>query len=227
MAELYNQHVLAEKNSNKLAWVIEKYNIDLFGFADLKTFKHIANSNSIHGINILKNYKYAIVMGVQYGKFGIKTTGDEVALFLEEIAFKLMMNLTENERYAALIIHTEDEFDPKNRMGLMSLKALAKESGIGWMGRSLLVVSPNYGPVHRIVAILTDMPLVASGKIANNCKDCYLCIEKCPYSALKIAQFTNQPKSREDVLDINKCNGDSGCKVCITICPWLNVKNYP
>lgn len=135
-----------------------------------------------------------------------------------------MLHLIEKEKHAALIIHTEDEFDPLNRKGMMSLKALTKGAGLGWQGRSLLIVSPKFGPLHRLIAILTDMPLIANNQLLNQCGDCYLCIEKCPTNALKFSKFIDYPMKREDVIDITKCNGDDGCKICLNVCPWYNKK---
>jgi len=97
---------------------------------------------------------------------------------------------------------------------------LAKGAGLGWQGRSLLIVSPEYGPIHRLVAVLTDMPLEPDQPIANRCEECSLCVDKCPEGALTLRQFEDHPESREDVLDVEACRGDYGCKVCMVVCPW-------
>ena len=43
--------------------------------------------------------------------------------------------------------------------GNISHKAVARTEGIGWQGKSLLIVSPQYGPRIRLATVLTDMPL--------------------------------------------------------------------
>ena len=88
--------------------------------------------------------------------------GIETAISDIEKAALEIMSFLEGCGYPSLIIHTEDEFDPINRIGLLSLKVLAKEAGLGWQGRSLLIVSPEYGPIHRLIAILTNIPLIAN-----------------------------------------------------------------
>jgi len=168
----------------------------------------------------LNMFPYAIVLGAQYGKLGKKVSGGETALFLEEAAFSVMEYL-EDKGYRHLIIHTEDEFDPINRLGFMSLKILAKTAGLGWQGRSLLVISPEYGPLHRLIAILTDLPLQTNQVIKNECGDCRKCIEACPQNALTFVAFNDHPSHRKDVLNIKECLGDNGCLACILPCPWL------
>jgi epoxyqueuosine reductase QueG len=171
-------------------------------------------------VSLLDQYRYAIVMGAQYGKLGKAASGTEVSLFLEGAALKVLEQL-ELEGCNGLIVHTEDEFDPKNRIGLVSLKVLAKAAGLGWQGRSLLVVSPEYGPVHRWIAVLTRKELAAVAAIANQCGECYTCVDRCPEGALTLIGFDDHPERREDVLDVGKCRGDYGCEVCMIECPWM------
>lgn len=216
--------IVEKENAERISTFISHFGVDLFGITSLDKFKNGQDLIPSLTAQIIKNFEYAIVLGAKLNKTGNKVSGTDTALFLEEVAFKLMLHIIEKERHTALIIHTEDEFDPLNRKGMMSLKALAKCAGLGWQGRSLLVISPKYGPLHRLIAILTDMPLIANNYILNQCGDCYLCIEKCPTNALKLSKFIDYPMNREDIIDIIKCNGDDGCKICINVCPWYNKK---
>jgi epoxyqueuosine reductase len=218
-------NMIEKVNAKKIGDFIGQYAIDLYGIANLNEFNSTSNSSHTLSDQVIKNYKYAIVIGSKLRNKGEIVNGTDTALFLEEVAFKLMLHIIEKEKHSALIIHTEDEFDPVNRKGIMSLKALAKCAGLGWQGRSLLIISPKYGPLHRIIAILTDMPLIANRSILNQCGECYLCIEKCPTNALKIATLFDHPENREDILDILKCKGDQGCKICINVCPWIKEKD--
>jgi len=138
---------------------IEKLEIDIYGIADMHLLKEMETGLPIDLNKFLNMFPYAIVLGAQYGKLGEKASGNETALFLENAAFSIMDYL-ENKGYRQLIIHTEDEFDPINRLGFMSLKILAKTAGLGWQGRSLLIISPEYGPLHRLIAILMIIPHV-------------------------------------------------------------------
>jgi epoxyqueuosine reductase len=193
--------------------------IDLVGIADLYSLKGMPLGMPSDAASFLSHFHCAIVMGAQLGKLGKSASGTDVSLFLERAALAVVDRL-EREGYRVLTVHTEDEFDPINRIGLISLKVLAKAAGLGWQGRSLLIVSPQYGPVHRWIAVLTDMGLQSDTTIPNQCGNCTLCVEKCPGGALNLAEFDDHPACREDVLDIGLCIGDSGCTVCLTVCPW-------
>jgi len=211
---------LKEKNTKVLMRYIQNLGIDLAGVADLKRIEGMPLGIPEGSANFLNKYKYAVVLGAQLGKIGHKASGDKVSLFLEKAALDVV-EFIQGKRYFALIIHTEDEFDPAKRIGLMSLKVLAKAAGLGWQGRSLLVVSPEYGPIHRLIAVLTDMPIMADKPLSNECGDCSECVDKCPKGSLTLIPFKDHPEEREDVLNIITCLGDDGCMVCINVCPWI------
>jgi len=211
------QKIVETENLRKC---IRKLEIDIYGVTDMHLLKEMETGLPTDLKKFINMFPYAIVLGAQYGKLGKKASGGKTALFLEEAAFSILEYL-ENKGYRHLIIHTEDEFDPINRLGFMSLKILAKTAGLGWQGRSLLIVSPEFGPLHRLIAILTDLPLQTNQAIKNECGECRKCIEACPQKALTFVSFNDHPSNREEVLDIKTCLGDNGCLVCILSCPWL------
>jgi len=139
---------------------VRSLGIDLVGIANLESLEGMPIGIEPGSTAFLQNYRYAVVLGAQLNKLGKRASGSEISLFMEKAALDVM-NYLEAMGYPALVIHTEDEFDPIRRMGLLSLKVLAKGAGLGWQGRSLLIISPKYGPVHRWIAVLTNMNLQA------------------------------------------------------------------
>lgn len=209
---------------NDLRQFVNDCGIDLCGVVRVESLQGMPTGIPASGMSFLADYEWALVLGAQQGKLGKRASGKEVSLYLEKAAIEVTAFL-EHRGYRALIVHTEDEFDPVRRMGLLSLKVLAKTAGLGWQGRSLLIVSPEYGPLHRLIAILTNMPLEPDQPVANQCGDCSLCVEECPEDALTLQNFEDHPDSREDVLDVSTCLGDDGCMICMTVCPWGQDKN--
>ncbi|MFX1451540.1 MAG: 4Fe-4S dicluster domain-containing protein [Promethearchaeota archaeon] len=211
------QKIIETENLKKF---IKNLGIDIYGIGDMHLLEEMETGLHTNVKEFIDMFPYSIVLGAQYGKLGKKASGGRTALFLEEVAFSIMEYL-ESKGYRQLIIHTEDEFDPIKRLGFISLKLLAKTAGLGWQGRSLLIVSPEYGPLHRLIAILTNLPLQTNQISKNECGNCRKCIDACPQNALTFIAFTDHPSCREDVIDIKTCLGDNGCMVCILSCPWL------
>ena len=194
------QKIIETENLRKF---IKKLEIDIYGVADMQLLKEMETGFPTDLKKFINMFPYAIVLGAQYEKLGKKASGGETAMFLENAAFSIMEYL-ENKGYRQLIIHTEDEFDPINRLGFMSLKTLTKTAGLGWQGRSLLIISPECGPLHRLIAILTDLPLQTNQVIENECGTCRKCVEACPKNALTFVSFNDHPSRREDVLNIKE-----------------------
>jgi len=205
--------------TKKLKSIAGKLGVDLFGVADLKRLQGLAVGMGGDPAGLTGKFRFAIVLGAQLNKLGKKATGTDLDFFLEKAALQVSAYL-EKKGDRALVIHPVDEIDPVERLGLLSLKVLAKEAGLGWQGRSLLVVSPEYGPVHRWIALLTNLELEPGAPLENRCGDCSLCIDNCPKQALKFVSFADHPRRREDVIDIQRCNGEDSCRVCLEVCPW-------
>jgi len=210
----------SSENTVELKTFIRGLGIDLVGIARIDQLRDMPTGLPGSTEYFLRvGYTNAIVLGAQLSKLGKTATGNDVSLFLEKTAIEICSFL-EARKKGALIIHTEDEYDPIHRIGLMSLKVLAKAAGLGWQGRSLLIISPEHGPVHRLIAVLTNIELIADAPLPNRCGRCSLCVDQCPQKALSLIDFDDHPSHREQVLDINTCTGDDGCLVCLQACPW-------
>ena len=122
--------------------------------------------------------------------------------------------------------------DENNLLGSISHKAVARMAGIGWQGKSLLIVNPRYGPRIRLSTLLTDMPLACDEPLKNRCGTCQQCAKACPASAIKNVPTESHYQSREEALDLQRCLaqtlrfksrpgiGTRICGVCVKVCPF-------
>lgn len=152
-------------------------------------------------------------------------------LILDEIAF-FAANTLQRDGFNSLPIPAAQSWDQENHYGAISHKAVGRVAGLGWQGKSLLLVNPEYGPRIRLVTILTDAQLEVNGPIKNGCGACTLCRDACPAGAIKGAVTKNHYKSREEALDLQLCveklnefsklpGVDANiCGICIKVCPF-------
>lgn len=139
------------------------------------------------------------------------------------IGYHLAMFM-ERQGFSATIVPSEpyeywDE-DRKTGKGLISLKHIGYQCGLGVFGKNQLLCNPQIGNLMRLGAILTNARVEADPVLdINTCNSgCRLCIDSCPSGALS-----------ETGVDQLKCRayshgkttkGDSiyMCNVCRRVC---------
>lgn len=123
---------------------------------------------------------------------------------LDEAALGVALFL-EDRGYSALPIPASQVVDAEQLRGAVTHKAVARMAGLGWQGKSLLLVTPQYGPRVRLVTVLTDAPLKADRPLANRCGKCQECRRACPAGAIKGVNTDSHYDSRNQAIDFDKC----------------------
>ena len=108
-------------------------------------------------------------------------------------------------------------------------KLVARLSGLGWIGKNRLLITPARGPRVALAAVLTDAPLppTADRPLESQCGDCTRCIDVCPVKA-----FSPDPFGETDSLQgfaTGRCGINrgminptiwGGCGLCMQVCPF-------
>ncbi len=160
--------------------------------------------------------------------------GDEYYAFnerLSEIAQSIADLLTGHGWQAQLNLSTGVNFDRKKLAAPFSHKMAATRAGLGWIGKSALLVTPEFGPALRLASLLTDSPLTVGEPITESaCGDCTACTDACPGHAIK-GELWYARRPREEFYDAFVCQRTaqaranaigvehSICGVCIAVCP--------
>lgn len=107
----------------------------------------------------------------------------------------------------------------------------AAEAGIGWHGKSTMLVDPKLGTWFFLAEILTTLELPADSPQAERCGSCDRCITACPTGAITephrldarrcISYLTIELKGSIP-LELRPLIGDRiyGCDDCLDACPW-------
>lgn len=110
-------------------------------------------------------------------------------------------------------------------------KALAKNAGLGWIGKNTLLINSSAGSFFFLGEIYTDLDLPHDSPIKNRCGNCQKCIMSCPTKALVapyvldarncISYLTIEHKTKIPE-EIHKKMGKQifGCDICQKVCPW-------
>ncbi len=212
---------------------------NLVGVADLDLLKGI----DCQPADLLDSYRYAISMAVKLPNAIFEQLDDhptphyarvyqQVNIFLDHVALQLSSYI-EDLGYRSLPIPASQLLDMEKLNSHLSSKAVANAAGMGWQGKSLLIVTPEYGPRVRFVTLLTDMDMDADSPLKNRCGSCHFCADACVAQAIRNVSTEFHYADREEALDFKKCSDKlltefmlipnvetPICGICIKVCPW-------
>jgi len=144
----------------------------------------------------------------------------QLNFFLDRQAFSLSSYIQECG-FLAMPIPASQVLDWKKHIGHVSHKHVGELAGLGWIGRSNLLINPKLGARFRLVTILTDMPLEPDRPLSFGCGDCRACLPTCPAQAIK-----EKPEDFDHIACYEKLNefrksgivGQHICGVCVKAC---------
>lgn len=103
----------------------------------------------------------------------------------------------------------------------VSQKVLGYLAGLGWIGKSSLLISPVLGPRMRLGTIFTKNELEATDShYVGSCGDCTICLEICPSGSI-CEEGYDVEKCRQVVCD-DKGNYKTFCGLFMKMCPQGN-----
>lgn len=117
-------------------------------------------------------------------------------------------------------------------------KALARNAGLGWIGKHSNLINPQAGSWFFIGELYTDLPLPIDDPFhENHCGTCTACIDVCPSQAIIgpyqvdarrcISYLTIELRSAIP-MEFRKIIGNRifGCDDCQLVCPWNKFARY-
>ena len=153
--------------------------------------------------------------------FEAETINQEItfrtARFLEKLGYNSYPISYYRREYAQLAL-----YDPLKLFGSISCKHAAEAAGLGKIGMHSLLITPGFGPRHRMSAVITDAPLETGHRLeAELCAPelCgYRCVESCPAEAISTEGYHKFDKYRCSEYGI-RVMGSLRCSMCMAVCP--------
>jgi epoxyqueuosine reductase QueG len=217
---------------------IEKTLLDrgaaLVGFAHMKGVTHGLGRGIISGVSIAVSLDPDILKGIFDGP--TKEYYEEYKRVNEKLSrlAGAAANILRQNGYQAVEQEPSGDISRFNDLcSPMPHKTVATRAGLGWIGKTALLITPQFGSAVRLNSVLTDKEFdeTADPITDSRCGDCTICVDECPGGAAE-GLLWNIMVKRNDFFDAYKCHDTARersnragiestiCGKCIVVCPW-------
>jgi epoxyqueuosine reductase len=188
-------------------------------------------------VSLLKCLRPAEVEGVEDGPTQIYYRGYRRLNEALAKAADLLAQVLEGRGFRCQVVApTGTKTGDRLSAGVFSHKAAATQAGLGWIGKTALFVSPEFGPRVRLATVFTDM-LLEPGKPVRSgrCGKCRICVDACPAGAGRDVDWV-AGMERDRLLDARACMESESrltdwpveppdfpgcvCGICVAVCPF-------
>ena len=205
---------------------------DLFGVADLEPASKFI---TVQGGKTIGEFPRGISIGIRLSDVIVdEHSPDEkrelsiywhhiyrvITPYLDRLALRVQREL-QGDGYRAFPIPGSTPYNTKTLKGVISHKLSAHLSGLGWIGKNCLLITPDFGPRVRFVTILTDAPLPAGTVLDKRCGQCKACVVACPVNAFRGIEFkaSDPVEARFDTRACEAYRRTHPCGLCVAKCP--------
>jgi epoxyqueuosine reductase len=211
----------------------------IFGFADLNGLLQNKFIGFNYGISIGRKLDYEIVDKVINGPTPeyyshYRQINKDLSLLTKKISDDLNKNDIETLKIDPTVSTSELDSVYFNTLRTdLSHKMVATRAGLGWIGKTDLFISREFGPRLRLVSILlkkTMKPKLNPVDVSR-CGNCTICVDICPAKAAN-GKLWDITVDREEFYDPWKCRNQCAefgrsrlgldariCGICVAACP--------
>jgi epoxyqueuosine reductase QueG len=244
--------------TDKIKKFVLEADMDVVGIADVNNDLFSEAPAAHQPKNILEGAKCVVVFGKSMPRSIFKLKNHHTNLVhrsyhslykLLDITGVKLARYIESLGYYSISIPSYNPLAIENFQpwGVISLKHAGLVAGLGNIAKNELLIHPIHGTLLRLSAVVTTADLMPDRLMDDDiCKECNLCIEKCPNGAFdengkfkKMTCLPNtvkhginilHPYNQEYLKNIELISNtflleySIGCTICLDVCP-INKKN--
>jgi epoxyqueuosine reductase len=231
--------VIMKKITTEIISLLKSNGASLVGFADISEIPMEARDNFPFGISIAVALDPQIIAEIREGptsryiKECLRT--DALMKKLGQLTLEFLISGGHRAKQLAVTNKIGSRLPPKLTTKLPH-KTIATKAGLGWIGKTPLLITKQFGSAVRLGSILTDATFDVNEPInKSQCGGCTACVDACPAASITGNKWYAGVE-RDYLLDAYKCRrtarklvikkigeeiiGRTFCGICIYVCPW-------
>jgi len=209
---------------------------DLCGIASVDRFD--AAPKGFHPLDVFPECKTVVSFACRFPVAALACKTDVIytrvrnslTAKVDAIALDACIELERRGIRAVPIPATESVLDEATgrKRSVVSQKHAAQAAGLGTIGRHSLLITPQFGSMVWLGAVLTNAELEADPLLESLCQNCCLCVDACPANALEHAEV-NQTACSAYAFEVDPVTQQRliTCHKCRDACPHLTGTQQP
>ena len=196
-------------------------------------YSHIGRGER-YGQPVKLNHRFALALTVEMDKYlldrapGGPTVMESAQQYLNSGAIAVQMaEFIRNLGYSARA-HIDGSYR-------VICPLVARDAGLGEIGRMGILMTPELGPRVRIAVVTTDLPLISDERIRDLtlidfCRRCLKCADVCPSKAISFAgqqeiDGVKRWQINSEACFTYWCTVGTDCAYCMRVCPYSHPNN--
>jgi len=218
--------------------VLYLHGADIVGFGDLTKLPKDVRCGMPTGVSIAVKYPKEVIRGIS--ELPTSDYYDYYNRLNEKLDMLATLGADTIKQYGyeaiaqtrAYVEQSETDYSTK-----LPHKTVATRAGVGWIGKSALLVTKQFGSMIRLSSILTNAPLKTAKPINKSlCGSCTACTDTCPAGAIS-GKLWAVGVDRDAFYNAAACRTTAReralqgfgiettvCGKCIAVCPYT--KHY-
>jgi ferredoxin len=210
------------------------YTVGITGLQSYHVYSHIGRGSGEYGAPISLDHRYAIAFTVEMDH-AIMGAAPDAPVVMESArqyvaAAKVALQLGHVIR--TLGYEARAHIDGNYRV---IAPLVARDAGLGEIGRMGLLMTPELGPRVRLGVVTTDLPLVPDRRDDDTsaidfCRVCVKCAEACPSKSIPWGDREEIDGALRWRIDSDSCfhywnTVGTDCGRCMSVCPYSHPNN--
>jgi reductive dehalogenase len=201
---------------------------------DVHVYTHVGRGEGVYGEPIELDHRYAIALTVEMDPLMIRR--GPAAAEAMEVSKQYLVAATVALQLAVFIrslgyparAHIDGNYQ-------VICPLVARDAGLGEIGRMGLLMTPREGPRVRISVVTTDLPLVPDPvrpdpALVDFCRRCRKCAENCPSHSIPFEDRQLIGGAKRWQINSESCFHywnvvGTDCGRCIAVCPYSHPHN--
>ena len=215
--------------SKRIKEIMFALGADLCGIASMDRFEDAPKG--YHPLDVLPTCKSVVSFACRFpvGTLGCRShipytrARNSITSKMDAMALDFCIEMEKHQIVCVPIPTNESQWDQNTGRwrSIVSQKHMAQAAGLGTIGRHSLLITPEFGSMVWLGAVLCEQEFEPDEIKESICRNCDLCVGVCPVNALENPEV-NQSSCWEAAVgeDEEKRVWRISCHQCRDICPY-------